>query len=75
MFYPEAIEGSLYYQITSAVPRVAEIIEEIKVMREHSLVSVQYPPETLHSIITNAVLHRYYALSDYVHLLIFYNRV
>ena len=44
-------------------------------MREDGLVSVQYPPETLHEIITNAVLHRDYALSDDVHVRIFDNRV
>jgi ATP-dependent DNA helicase RecG len=36
---------------------------------------VKYPPETLHEIITNAVLHRDYAMADDVHVRVFDNRV
>lgn len=75
VFNPETVEGNLYEQIATAVRRVTELIEEIQVMREDGLVSVEYPPETLHEIITNAVLHRDYALADDVHVRIFDNRV
>jgi ATP-dependent DNA helicase RecG len=36
---------------------------------------VTYPIETLHEVITNAVLHRDYAIADDVHVRIFDNRV
>ena len=44
-------------------------------MGEGALESVQYPQETLHEIITNAVLHRDYSIADDVHIRIFDNRV
>lgn len=74
-FDPLTIEGNLYSQIGGAVAKVTEIIEQIQVLREGGLESIQYPPETLHEIITNAVLHRDYALNDDVHVRIFDNRV
>jgi ATP-dependent DNA helicase RecG len=36
---------------------------------------VQYPPETLHEIITNAVIHRDYSITDDIHIRIFDNRI
>jgi ATP-dependent DNA helicase RecG len=36
---------------------------------------VKYPPDTLHEIITNAVLHRDYSVKDDIHIRIFDNRV
>jgi ATP-dependent DNA helicase RecG len=36
---------------------------------------VRYPPETLHEIITNAVLHRDYSIADDIHIRVFDNRV
>ena len=44
-------------------------------MGEDSLERVQYPPETLHEIITNAVIHRDYSIADDVHIRIFDNRI
>ncbi len=75
VFDPETIEGNLYEQIAAAVARVTQIIEEIQVHREEGLVAINYPPETLHEIITNAVLHRDYSLADDVHVRVFDNRV
>jgi ATP-dependent DNA helicase RecG len=39
------------------------------------LEKVSYPQESLHEIITNAVLHRDYSLNDDIHIRIFDNRV
>jgi ATP-dependent DNA helicase RecG len=36
---------------------------------------VQYPPQTLHEIITNAVIHRDYSITDDIHIRIFDNRI
>ena len=44
-------------------------------MGEDSLETIKYPPETLHEIITNAVIHRDYSVADDVHIRIFDNRI
>tara|TARA_R110002073_G_scaffold11648_6_gene52787 strand:- start:4191 stop:4448 length:258 start_codon:yes stop_codon:yes gene_type:complete len=44
-------------------------------MTEDGLVDVEYPEETLHEIITNAVIHRDYSIPDDVHIRIYDNRV
>lgn len=72
---PITIEGSLYSQIHEAVERTTGLIEGIQTMGPSGLEDVKYPPETLHEIITNAVLHRDYAVGDDVHVRIFDNRV
>ena len=72
---PNTIEGCLYDQIKSAVRLTTEITESIPKMGEESLESIQYPAETLHEIITNAVLHRDYSVADDVHIRVFDNRI
>jgi ATP-dependent DNA helicase RecG len=72
---PETIEGPLYEQIYAAVRRTQEIVQEIPVLGRGGLEAVQYPAETLHEIITNALLHRDYAVQDDVHVRVFDNRV
>ena len=51
------------------------IISEIRRLGPTGLERVEYPTETLHEIITNAVLHRDYSHTDDVHVRIFDNRV
>lgn len=72
---PETIEGCLYRQIRSAVDRTTKVIESVQKMGHSGLVDAEYPPETLHEIITNAVLHRDYSVTDDVHIRIFDNRI
>ena len=72
---PNTIEGCLYEQIKSAVKLTTEITESIPKMGAEALESIQYPAETLHEIITNAVLHRDYSVADDVHIRIFDNRI
>lgn len=74
-FNPISIDGCLYDQIRAAVEKTTELIEEIQILGPDGLEPVTYPPETLHEIITNALLHRDYALADDVHVRIFDNRV
>lgn len=74
-FTPETIEGCLYHQIRHAVQRTIEHIEKIQRMGEKGFESVTYPPETLHEIIANAVIHRDYSIADDVHIRIFDNRI
>ena len=72
---PLSIEGNAYSQIASAVRTTAEIIESVRVNTPKGLESVKYPITALHEIITNAVLHRDYSISDDIHIRIFDNRV
>ena len=74
-FTPETIEGCLYDQIKNTVVRVTQHIESIQKMGHRGLEHVNYPAETLHEIISNAVLHRDYSIADDVHIRIFDNRV
>jgi ATP-dependent DNA helicase RecG len=74
-FNPITIEGSLYDQIKRAVEQTAELIEAKRVIGATGLERLEYPTEALHEVITNAVLHRDYAVADDVHVRIFNNRV
>jgi ATP-dependent DNA helicase RecG len=73
--HPGTVEGCLYDQIEAAVRQTKGIIEGVKKMGVGGLEQVVYPDETLHEIITNAVLHRDYSLADDVHVRIFDDRV
>lgn len=72
---PETVEGCVYDQIKTAVQVTTEITEKIPRMGEEKLETIHYPPETLHEIITNAVIHRDYSVADDVHIRIFDNRI
>lgn len=72
---PTSIEGHAYAVIRDAVAQTQQIINQLQVLGHQGLASVTYPPETLHEVITNAILHRDYALADDVHIRIFDNRV
>ena len=74
-FTPLTIEGCAYVQIRAAVAKTIEIAESIPRMGEESLEAIKYPQQTLHEIITNAVLHRDYSIADDVHIRIFDNRI
>lgn len=66
------IEGSAIAQIRGTVAKTTELIESVK---GTNLQDVHYPPETLHEIITNAVIHRDYSIADNIHVRIFDDRV
>ncbi len=72
---PLSIEGDAYQQIFRAVAQTAEIIESVRVSTPDGLEEVKYPTSALHEIITNAVLHRDYSVTDDIHIRIFDNRV
>lgn len=72
---PESIEGCAYELIASSVERTKEMVSQIQVLGPDGLETVQYPPETLHEVITNAVLHRDYSVADDVHIRVFDNRI
>jgi ATP-dependent DNA helicase RecG len=74
-FIPITVEGCLYDQIKKALAVTVGEIEKIKRMGADGLESINYPPETLHEIITNAAIHRDYSIADDIHVRIFDNRV
>lgn len=72
---PMTIEGCAYRQVYASVAATKQIIEGIRRMTSQGLVTVEYPEETLHEIITNAVLHRDYSIPDDIHIRVYDNRV
>jgi ATP-dependent DNA helicase RecG len=74
-FIPITVEGCLYDQIKRAVEITASEVEKIQHLGKGGLQDIKYPPETLHEIITNAVIHRDYSIADDIHVRIFDNRI
>lgn len=75
-FDPKTVEGCIYDQIKKAVDLTKQIAESIpKMGKAEKFEAIEYPPETLHEIVTNAVIHRDYSVADDVHIRIFDNRI
>jgi ATP-dependent DNA helicase RecG len=76
-FIPRTVEGCVYNQIADAVKMTKEIVQEIPRMGAAGtpFEQVEYPEKTLHEIITNAVIHRDYSVTDDIHIRIFDNRI
>jgi ATP-dependent DNA helicase RecG len=74
-FDPITIEGCLYDLIKTAVAQTKKQVEGIKRLGVKGLEEVAYPHETLHEIVTNAVLHRDYSIATDVHIRIYDNRI
>jgi ATP-dependent DNA helicase RecG len=75
MFDPITIEGPVCDLIGEAVAKTKEVIEGIKRLTETGLEDISYPDETLHEIITNAVLHRDYSIATDVQIRAYDDRV
>ncbi|HEV7242992.1 MAG TPA: ATP-binding protein [Thermoanaerobaculia bacterium] len=74
-FNPLTIEGCLYDQIPAAVRETVRVVEGVQVLGPAGLESIKYPHETLHEIITNAVLHRDYSIATDIQIRVFDNRI
>lgn len=72
---PQTVEGCLYSQIYEAVDKTKKMIEEEKRIGVDGLEAVRYPDETLHEVITNAVLHRDYNRTADIQIRVFDNRI
>lgn len=72
---PVTIEGDVYNVIYKTVDKTKEIIEGIQKLGAQGMEEILYPHETLHEIITNAVLHRDYSIAADVQVRIFDNRI
>lgn len=72
---PVTIEGDAYSLIYRSVATTKHIVEGIQKLGEEGLEHIKYPDETLHEVITNAVLHRDYSITADIQVRIFDNRV
>ncbi|HEX4570381.1 MAG TPA: ATP-binding protein [Dongiaceae bacterium] len=72
---PITIEGHGYKLISDSVQKTIETVESISTMGPAGLEKVAYPRESIHEIITNAVLHRDYSINDDIHIRVYDNRV
>lgn len=72
---PLTVEGDAYSLIYNAVAQTKKTVESIQRLGEEGLETIQYPDETLHEVITNAVLHRDYSIVADIQIRIFDNRV
>lgn len=74
--YTHTLEGSLYNLIRDTCDEVIEIMSQIKVWDPSGkLKTMEYPRETIWEIVTNALIHRDYSISDDVRVLIYDNRI
>jgi ATP-dependent DNA helicase RecG len=74
-FDPLTVEGCLYDQIFEAVKETVRVVEDVQVLGPAGLEHIKYPNETLHEIITNAVLHRDYSIAADIQIRVFDNRI
>jgi len=72
---PISVEGPAYDLIKKAVQKTVDTVESISAMGVGGLEKISYPRESVHEVVTNAVLHRDYSLNDDIHIRIFDNRV
>jgi len=74
-FDPLTIEGPVYDLVYAAVDKTKELVEDIRKLGASGLEDIVYPEETLHEIVTNAVLHRDYSIPADIQIRIFDNRI
>jgi ATP-dependent DNA helicase RecG len=72
---PTTVEGPLESLIRDAVDRTVSLVEGISRLGPKGLEPVKYPRETLHEIVTNAVLHRDYSIAADIQIRVFDNRI
>lgn len=72
---PVTVEGPAHTLIYDAVQKTTQLIESIEILGEQGFEQIKYPPEAIHEVICNAVIHRDYAVHDYIHIRVFDNRV
>lgn len=72
---PRSIEGPAYDLIYSAVRETVAMVEGIQRLGPKGFEPVKYPPQALHEIVTNAILHRDYSIQADVQIRVFENRI
>lgn len=74
-FDPITVEGPIYDLIQEAVASTKEIVEGVKKIGGGGVEDISYPDETLHEIVTNAILHRDYSIATDVQIRVYDDRV
>lgn len=69
------IEGPSYQLIHESVAAVTTMMSSVKVWTTDGLKSLEYPPEAVWEVLTNAIIHRDYSISDDIQILIFDDRI
>jgi ATP-dependent DNA helicase RecG len=72
---PQTIEGALYDLIEGSVKATKKMVEGVKRLGTDGLEKITYPHETLHEIVTNAVLHRDYSIQTDIQIRVYDNRI
>jgi len=74
-FDPITIEGPVCELVYASVEKTKEIVEAVRKLGPKGMEDVSYPPEALHEIITNAVLHRDYSIAADTQVRVYDNRI
>ena len=69
------IEGPALYIIRKTIEVVTEVMSSVTVWSSTGLRQLEYPPEAIWETVVNAVIHRDYAISDDIQILIYNNRI
>lgn len=69
------IDGAAYYLIVESVKKVTEMMSSINIWTTEGLKHIEYPPEAIWEIVTNAIIHRDYSISDDVQIHVYDNRL
>ena len=69
------VEGPSYELIHNSVIEITRLMSSVDVWTTAGLKSLEYPPEAIWEVLTNAVIHRDYSISDDIQVLIFDNRI
>lgn len=72
---PITVEGDAYKLIYCAVAETKKIVEGVQKLGESGFENIRYPDDTLHEIVTNAVLHRDYSILADTQIRVFDNRI
>ncbi len=72
---PATITGSVEDQIAYSKEMVAQLLKDASIFVDGKLRKFKYPPEAIHEILVNAVIHRDYSLNDDIHIRIYDNRI
>ena len=69
------LEGPSYQLIHQSIETITSMMSAVKVWTPNGLKSLEYPPEAIWEVLTNAIIHRDYSISDDIQVLIFDNRI
>lgn len=72
---PETIEGPVQHLIERAVGSVKNRMDAETFEARGGYEKLRYPPQAIHEIVTNAILHRDYSVKDDIRINIYDNRI